>query len=164
MKKVSLVLLVGVCLVLATTAQAQFKMAIGPAIGLNFNIHSGSDLDKTGTGVGLVVGGQADMSFSKSLGLLTTLYFYDNRSGSFSQTGSQGGVNYTVDVSASVAYFEIEPLFKFTLPDAPIYFVAGPALGFNVEGESEAKTTVTTPGYYFPGGARVRQIRRASKT
>lgn len=152
MKKLSLVLLVGVCLVLATTAQAQFKMAIGPALGLNFNIHSGADLEKSGTGVGLVIGGQADMSFSKSIGLLTTLYFYDNRSGSYSSTGSQQGVNYTVDVTASVAYFEIEPLFKFTLSDAPIYFIAGPDLGFSVEGQSEAKTTITTPGYTFQGG------------
>ena len=93
------------------------------------------------------------MSFSKMIGLQTTLFFYDNRSGSFSSTGNQQGINYSVDVDASVAYFEIEPLFKLTLPDAPIYFVGGPSLGFSVQGETSAKTTITSQGYTFPGGA-----------
>jgi hypothetical protein len=92
------------------------------------------------------------MSFSKSIGLITSLYFYDNRSGSYSQGGSEQGVNYTSDVSASLAYFEIEPLFKLKLPTAPIYFVIGPTLGFNVEGSYETTTKITTPGYTFQGG------------
>ena len=141
MKKCSLVLFVAVCLVFVVAAQAQFKMAIGPAIGLNFNIHSGSDLQQTGTGIGVAIAGQADMSFNKTMGLLTSLYFYDNRSGSYTQTGNYYGTNYTMDVSASVAYFAIEPLFKLKLEGSPIYLVAGPSLGFNVEGSAETKTT-----------------------
>lgn len=141
MKKLSLILVVCLCLVFVSTVQAQFKMAIGPAMGLNFNIHSGSDVQETGTGVGFAIAGQADMSFTKSLGLLTSFYFYDNRSGSYSQTQSSYYGSYTQNVSASLAYFEIEPLFKYTLPQAPIYIVAGPSLGFNVESSYEYKAT-----------------------
>jgi hypothetical protein len=163
MKKLHIVVVVCLILVSAFTAQAQFKMAIGPVLGLNFNLHGGSDLQESGSGFGLVVGGQADMSFSKMIGLQTTLFFYDNRSGSFSSTGNQQGINYTVDVDASVAYFEIEPLFKLTLPDAPIYFVGGPSLGFSVEGETNATTTITSQGYTFPGGSTSQSTKASIK-
>jgi hypothetical protein len=123
----------------ALTAQAQFKLAIGGIMGLNLSIHSGSDLQSTGSGIGFAIGGQADMSFTRNIGLVTTLYFYDGRGGSYSFT-TQG---VTADYSASVGYFEIEPLFKYTLPTAPIYIIGGPSLGFAVQNSY----SVTAPGY-----------------
>ena len=65
-------------LFLAATLPAQFKMAVGPAVGLNLNLHSGSDLPQSGSGLGLALAGEADMSFNKSLGLIASLYFYEN--------------------------------------------------------------------------------------
>jgi len=142
MKKLSLVLVVCLILVFAFTAQAQFKLAVGGGMGLNLNLHGGSDLQQSGSGVGFAIAGQADMSFNKTMGVLFSMYFYDNRSGSYTQTGNYQGYNYTADVSASVAYFELEPLFKLKLEEAPIYIVAGPCLGFNVQNSAEVKTTV----------------------
>jgi hypothetical protein len=140
MKKLSLVFVVCLILVFAFTAQAQFKMAVGGGMGLNLNLFSGSDVNG-GSGLGIAIAGQADMSFSKTIGIVTSIYFYDNRSGSYTMTGNSGGINYTQDISASVAYFEIEPLFKLKLEEAPVYFVIGPSLGFNMENSYEAKTT-----------------------
>ena len=140
MKKLSWAVLMVLTIVSVGPLQAQFKMAVGGGMGLNLNLYSGSDVNG-GSGLGFAVAGQADMSFSKTIGILTSLYFYDNRSGSYTQTGNYYGTNYSVDVSASVAYFEIEPLFKLKLEDAPVYFVAGPSLGFNLENSYEAKTT-----------------------
>ncbi len=140
MKKLSFVALVVLMVVSVGTAPAQFKMAVGGGMGLNLNLFSGSDVNG-GSGVGFAVAGQADMSFSKTIGILTSIYFYDNRSGSYTQTGNSGGVNYSTDISASVAYFELEPLFKLKLEEAPVYFVLGPSLGFNVQNSYEATTS-----------------------
>ena len=147
MKKITLfvlALLVGMC-VMTVPGYAQFTMKVGPLTGMNFNIHSGSDLKQTGTGVGFMIGGEADMMFSSTVGILTRLTLYDNKSGSYSESGTTQGYNYTADVSWSVAYFQIEPLFKFKIPHSGFYFVAGPSLGINVEGSQE--TTIKIEGY-----------------
>jgi hypothetical protein len=91
MRRIMLVGCALICLLVAQQASGQFKMSIGPAVGLNFNMHSGSDLPKSGTGMGLVLAGQADMTFAKTIGLIASLYFYDGRGGSFSQ--AEGGVS-----------------------------------------------------------------------
>jgi len=139
MKKLSWILLVVLCVAVAVPSQAQFRLALGGVTGMNFSIHSGSDLQATGTGVGFAFGAQADMSFSKNIGLVTTLYFYDGRGGSYNFT-TQG---VTANYDASVGYFMIEPLFKYTLPKAPVYLIIGPAIGFAVQGSY----AVTATGY-----------------
>jgi hypothetical protein len=146
MKKIGLIVVAIFCCFGTERAYGQFKMSVGPAIGLNFNLHSGSDLPQSGSGFGFVFAGEADMTFNKSLGLISSLYFYDGRGGSYSMT--EGNVSY--DVNASISYFQIEPLLKIRMQASPIYFVAGPALGINLSGEGEVK--ITTPGYSFQGG------------
>jgi len=141
MKKLSFAVIICLILVTAFTAQAQFKLAIGGITGFNLSIHSGSDVQSTGTGLGFAIGGQADMSFSKNIGIVTTLYFYDGRGGSYTNSYNYYGTNYTSDVSASVGYFEIEPLFKYTLPSAPIYIIGGPSIGFAVQNSYDVKTS-----------------------
>jgi hypothetical protein len=140
MKKLYVVFVVCLILVSAFTAQAQFKMAVGGGMGLNLNLYSGSDVEG-GSGIGFAFAGQADMSFSKSIGILTSIYFYDNRSGSYTKVVNNFYGNVSYDISASVAYFEIEPLFKLKLEDAPVYFIIGPSLGFNVENSVDVKST-----------------------
>lgn len=132
----------------------QFKLAVGPGLGMNFNLHSGSDLTESGSGFGLVFGGYTDMSFSPTVGLITGLAFYDNRSNSISTTGTVQGqnINYTQDIDLSFAYFQIESLFKLGLPKSGLYFVMGPVLGFNISGESSTTTTLTTQGAQFQDG------------
>ncbi len=146
MKKIGLIIVALCCMLGVQTALGQFKMSVGPAIGLNFNLHSGSDLPESGSGLGFVFAGEADMTFNKSLGLISSLYFYDGRGGSYNMT--TGNVSY--NVNASISYFQIEPLLKIQMQTSPLYFVAGPALGINLSGEGEVK--ITTSGYTFQGG------------
>jgi hypothetical protein len=138
MKKIFTVLLLVIFLTPALM-NAQFHLSVGPVTGLNFNIHTGSDLSKTATGFGLVFGGQCDMQFTKTFGLLTTIYFYDGRYGSSSESQSYYGNSYDVESSGSIAYFSIEPLAKFKLSGSNLYLLAGPSLGFNMESEAEVE-------------------------
>jgi len=141
-----------IVLLAAGTTHAQTKMALGLALGGSYNTHTGSVLEKTASGVGLVGGGQIDLSFTKSLGLLTTIYVYDNRLGKSTYALTEGGIDYSLDASVTVAYAGVEPLLKFTFPDIRFYIVAGPNIGFKVEGQSVVNATITTPGYSFSNG------------
>jgi len=111
-------------------------------------MHSGFDIPPNATGVGIVIGGQADIPFSRSAALLTTISF-DNRIGKYSKSGNDSGHDYTMDVDVTVAYLSIEPLFKYIIPDRPWYLVTGPSLSFPVQGKSE--TVLTTPGFAIDG-------------
>lgn len=127
------------------SSHAQFRLKLGPQLGLNYNIATGSGMENTYTGFGMLIGGTVDMSFTPMIGIITNLQFYDNRSVSFSGTEPYQGVDLNVDDSRSIAYFMIEPLFKLKLPNSGFYFVMGPAIGFNVEGSYTVKYSV--PGY-----------------
>ncbi len=140
-------------LFISSVTYSQFRMKVGPSLGLNFNIGTGSDLDETVTGLGLVIGGQVDMNFTPMIGLLTNVQFYDNRSGSSSTEGTiQNGTSYTLTNSTSLAYFMIEPLFKLSIPQSGFYFVMGPMVGFNIEASFEQKITSQNNDVTFQGG------------
>ena len=145
-------LFVFITLLSVNTSYPQFKFSLGPAVGMNFNIHTGSDLSETGTGFGAVFAGQADMQFSKTIGMIATLGFYDNRSGSTNDTKTESyeGIPITVssDVSSSLAYFTIEPLLKVSLPSSGLYFLAGPSIGINIEGSYDLTQDITIPQEY----------------
>ncbi len=162
------VLITAISFLLAPNSSAQFKLSVAPALGMNFNIHSGSDLQESGNGFGLAFGGYTDMSFTPTVGLIAGLAFYDNRSGSTSSTGSEqvpgvGTVNFTQDVDVSLAYFQIESLFKLTIPSSGFYFVMGPVLGFNISGEQEVTTTITTQGITFQDGSTKQKAKATLK-
>lgn len=159
MKKVLTVLAMSVLLISLSSnnSQAQFRLKLGPQVGMNFNLHTGSDVTETGTGFGLVIGGTVDMSFTPTIGLITNMQFYDNRSGSTTDetTRHYTGENnepvnstYTVENSISLAYFLIEPLFKLNMPNSNLYFLVGPSFGFNVEGSGERTVTEKFPPAY----------------
>ena len=139
-KSLLLLALIGLFLMYPNPSRAQFHFSLAPTTGFNFNLHTGSDLSSTGTGFGFVIGAQAIMSFSPTIGLIEGLTFYDNRSGSFSQSyPSKIYTNATdnVDNSVSLGYLQIENLFMYKLPKSGFYFVAGPVVGFNIEGSTE---------------------------
>lgn len=155
-------------LLVSSNCQAQFKLSVAPALGMNFNLHTGSDLKESGSGFGLAFGGYTDMAFTPTVGLIAGLAFYDNRSGSTSSTGTEqvqgvGAVNFTQDVDVSIAYFQIESLFKLTIPKSGFYFVMGPVLGFNISGETEATTTITTQGVTFQDGSNKQKSKSSLK-
>ncbi len=145
-------------LLFANPAFSQFRLKLGPSVGTNFNIHTGSDLPQSGNGFGFVIGGQADMSFNPTIGLIANMQFYDNRSGSFTKTSSnhyqdqQTGAPVTSTVStdnaASIAYFELEALFKINLKNNNLFFFAGPSVGFNIQGSYDQTVSETFPSPY----------------
>jgi hypothetical protein len=134
------------------SVNAQTKLSLAPVVGLNFNIHNGSDLDESSTGFGMVIGGQADITFNRSIGLQTNLMFFDKRSASLSETQTEGGVTFTSDNSVSLTYLQIEPLLKVNFP-SNFYLLFGPTLGFNLSAESENEITIETPGFTFEDGS-----------
>ncbi len=140
---------------ISSSTYAQFRLSLSPALGLNFNLHTGSDLPASGNGFGMMIGGYADMNFTENIGLIAGLAFYDNRSGSYSETGTIPGYTYTYseDVGASLAYFQIESLFKLGVKRSNFYFVMGPVLGFNISSEAEVTYKITTPGVTFQDGS-----------
>ena len=118
-------------------SDAQFRLKLGPYTGMNFNLGTGSDLQETMTGFSFFFGSQVEMGFTPTIGMITQLQFYDNRSGGTSETGTfqtqQGNVTGTLDSDISLAYFMIQPLLKLTLPSSNFYFLVGPSIGFNIE-------------------------------
>jgi len=132
---------------------AQFKLQIGANTGMNFNIISGSDLDDSMNGFGMLIGGTVDMSFTPTIGLITNLQFYDNRSGSNSIEGTTQNINYTVENSLSLAYFVIEPLLKIKVPGSGFYFITGFGAGFNVEGSTETSVKSANDQITFQDGS-----------
>lgn len=144
MKKLTqLLLTLSLILLLSSSSFGQFRMAVGPELGLNLNLHTGSDIEEGGSGFGVAFSGLVDMTFdrNKSLGVLVGLKFYDNLSGSSDQLASQGGVNYSIENDVSIAYFQIESLFKYRIP-AGLYFVFGPELGFDMSADLEQTISV----------------------
>jgi len=157
-RKISVVIIICAWLAFAPKAQAQIEMSVGVAVGTNYSSHSGSDLPKTATGLGLIIGGQAEMSFTRSLGIVTTIS-YDNRIGYYSDNGSDQGIDFTEDVLLSASYISIEPLFKYVFPSRLFYVVSGPCLGIAVQGRSETTTNIVTPGYSFPTGYATQTVK-----
>jgi len=116
----------------------QFHLKAGPVLGLNVNIASGDLTTDTYSGLGMLLGGQVDMSFTPMIGLISNVYFYDNKS--ISNSITQGNTDFTEDVS--LAYLMIEPLFKLSIPMSGFYFFAGPGIGFNIQATDEQTQTV----------------------
>jgi len=135
-------------------SNAQFHLALGPAVGLNFNIATGPDVKDATNGLGIVFGGTVDMDFSPTIGLMTNVQFYDNRSGSSSTSGTTNGIAYTVKSSGSIAYFEIEPLFKLSLPKSMFFFFVGPSFGINMESSYEVTLTSANDNVTFQDGSK----------
>lgn len=159
MKTKNLIIIAATMLTILTSSiNAQFRMAVGPEVGFNFNLHTGSDLDEGGSGLGVGLNGIVDMSFTsnRAIGLIAGLSFYNNRSGSSSQLIAQNGVNYSLDYDVSVAYFEIISLFKYRIPSVGVYFVFGPQIGFDMSSELTTDISVV-------GGQRVQKTKNSIK-
>lgn len=157
MKKVFTVLALSILLISLSSinSQAQFRLRLGPQVGLNFNILSGSDVNNTTNGFGAVIGGQVDMSFTPVVGLMANMQFYDNRYVSSTEDGTtDNGNNYTITYGTSMAYFMIEPLLKLSIPTSNFFFFIGPSLGFPVQSSYDYRITSPNDNVTFQGGAK----------
>ncbi len=148
---------------LSSESFAQFHMKLGPQIGMNFNIGTGSDLDQTPTGIGVVIGSQLDMSFTPIVGLLAQVQFYDDRGAGYTNTSNyqiNGQIfqNATLDNTWSLSYFMIEPLVKLSLPTSNFYFLVGPSIGFNLSAELRQKLKDSQGNVIYNGKVSLKDL------
>lgn len=142
MKKRFVTISVFVLLLFATvsTGFAQ-DVLLGPRLTGNMNIFNEKGLTGTWNGIGIGIGGTVDVSFSKHIGLMANLTFYDMRS--FSNSVTQN--NQTVENDASLGYITVDPMFK--LEFSGFYMVAGPSLGIKI---NSSQTRIVTPANGTP--------------
>jgi hypothetical protein len=115
---------------------SQFRMSVGPVVGMNYNFYHGDAVKNSNmsfNGVGVSVGGQADMSFTPVVGLLATVTAYDmmSASGDLTQQGTKTSTDY------GLAYLMINPAIKFSVPNTGLGFFIGPGIGFKLTGTVE---------------------------
>lgn len=111
---------------------------LGPRVTGNFNIFNQTGLTGTWNGIGVGIGGTIDVSFSKHIGIMGNLTVFDMRNFSYSQSANQQ----TDDISVTLSYISIDPLFKAEF--SGFYLVAGPSLGIKLS--SSGTETITVPG------------------
>ncbi len=107
------------------------RVLIGPRVSGNFNIYNAKGLTGTWNGLGVGIGGTVDMLFSKSIGLMVNVTAFDMRNFSTSQTNN----NVTTDISLSLSYLSIDPMFKAEF--SGFYMVTGPSLGIKLSASGE---------------------------
>src|ERR1035438_10772560 len=93
-------------LLLFTSVNTSFAqdVTLGPRLSGNFNIYNQTGLVGSYNGIGIGIGGTVDISFSKHIGIMTNLTFFDMRSFSSSNTdrkstrlnSSHLGISYAV--------------------------------------------------------------------
>ncbi len=134
MKKVAFVTAIFLSILTSSTVLAQ-GFLLGPRITGNMNIFNEKNLTGTWNGIGVGIGGQLDITFSKHIGLMVDLTAFDMKNFSNSQT--QGNV--TTDNSLSLSYLTIDPMFK--LDFSGFYMVAGPSLGIKLASSGDVTTS-----------------------
>jgi hypothetical protein len=119
-----------------STGFAQDVM-LGPRLTGNFNIYNTKGQVGSWNGIGIGIGGTVDVSFTKHIGLMTNLTFFDMRGFSNSTTNN----NTTTDFSLALSYLTLDPMFKTEF--SGFYMVAGPSFGIKIASSGERTTTVT---------------------
>ncbi|MDR1879889.1 MAG: hypothetical protein LBQ78_03040, partial [Tannerellaceae bacterium] len=115
---------------------AQFSMSLGPVVGMNYNFYHGTAISNSNmsfNGIGVSIGGQADMRFTPVVGMLVTVTAYDGLSASGSIT--QQGTKSVQEIG--LGYLTVNPALKFSIPNTGLGFFVGPGVGFKLIGKSE---------------------------
>jgi len=133
--KVFIILTIIILFSYSTLAQS---VKIGPRITGNFNIYNQDGLTGSWNGIGVGFGGTVDMTFGKTIGIMTNLIMFDMRNFSNSQTQN----NLTTEQSFTLSYLTITPMFKAEF--SGFYMVAGPSFGIKLN--SSGEKTQTVPG------------------
>ncbi len=136
MKNTMKLLLIAVLISVAGTASAQ-RVLLGPRLSGNFNIYNQKGLTGTWNGLGVGVGGQVDVLFNKTVGILGNLNVFDMKNFSNSTTTN----NVTTDQSYSLSYATIDVMFQANFSN--YYIAAGPTLGVKLNSSGEITQTAT---------------------
>jgi hypothetical protein len=111
------------------------SVKIGPRLTGNLNIYNQDRLNVNYNGIGLGIGGQVDIMFSKTLGILANLTVFDMKNISASQTQN----NITTDVSHSLSYLTFDPFFKAEF--SGFYVLGGASIGIKLSSSTEVTQT-----------------------
>lgn len=136
MKSLKVFIIFTVIILFSYSTLAQ-SVKIGPRITGNFNIFNQDGLTGTWNGIGVGFGGTVDMTFGKTIGIMTNLIMFDMRNFSNSQTQN----NVTTEQSLTLSYLTITPMFKAEF--SGFYMVAGPSFGIKLNSSGEQTRTVT---------------------
>jgi hypothetical protein len=124
-------------LVFTSTNVFAQSVKIGPRITGNFNIYNEKGQTGSWNGIGIGVGGNVDVSFSRHLGILVNLTVFDMKN--FSNTTTVNNVS--DEYSHTLSFLTIDPLFKAEFNG--FYMVGGPSVGIKLAGSGEFTRTVT---------------------
>lgn len=111
------------------------RVLIGPRITGNFNIYNEKGLTGSYNGLGIGVGGTIDALFSKHIGIMGNVTFFDMRNFSNSETINE----VSIDRSLTLSYLTIDPMFKAEF--SGFYMAAGPSLGIKLNSSGEVTQT-----------------------
>ena len=136
MKSLKVTFLLSMFVILSFSTFAQ-SLKIGPRITGNFNIYNQKGLTGTWNGLGIGVGGSLDITFGKTIGILTNVVLFDMKN--FSNTTTQNNV--TVENSLTLSYLSISPMFKAEF--SGFYLVGGPSIGIKLNSSGETTQTAT---------------------
>ncbi len=137
MKSFKHLIVFSIIFLLSSSIFAQTTVKIGPRVTGNFNIYNQKGITGSWNGIGVGIGGNVDVTFGKTIGLLVNLTFFDmkNYSNSITQT------NQTVEKNRTLSYLTLDPMFKAEF--SGFYMVAGPSIGIKLAASGENVTTNT---------------------
>ncbi len=140
MKSIRTFIFFSILMLFSISVLAQ-SVRIGPRFTGNFNIYNQDGLTGTWNGLGVGIGGTVDVTFGKTIGIMTNIIMFDMRNFSNSQTQN----NTTTETSLTLSYLTITPMFKAEF--SGFYMAGGPSFGvkLNSSGEQTQTTTGQTP-------------------
>jgi hypothetical protein len=124
-------------LFLFSTSVPGQSVEIGPRLTANLNIYNQDGLTGTWNGFGVGIGGVLDISFSRTLGLMTNLTIFDMKNFSNETTNN----NVTTENSLSLSYLTVDPLFKAEF--SGFYLVGGASFAIKLSSSGERTTSAT---------------------
>ena len=126
---------------LSSSIFAQTRVMIGPRVTGNYNIYNEKGLTGSWSAIGVGIGGTVDVTFTRIIGIMVNLNFFDMRNWGNSIT--QG--NQTNEYTRTLSYLTLDPMFKAEF--SGFYMVAGPSLGIKLGsgGENSSITTGQNP-------------------
>jgi hypothetical protein len=116
------------------------SVKLGPRLSGNFNIYNENGQTGTWNGIGIGIGGNVDVSFSKHIGILVNLTVFDMKN--FSNSTTTGTT--TDEFAHTLSFLTIDPMFKAEF--SGFYMVGGPSLGIKLAGSGEFTRTTTGGG------------------
>jgi hypothetical protein len=135
MKKFAIVTAIFLLSLISSNSIFAQGILLGPRLTGNMNIYNQTGLTGTWNGIGVGIGGTLDISFSKHVGIMADLTFFDMRNFSNATTQNQT----TSTTSLTLSYLTIDPMFK--LDFSGFYMVAGPSLGIKLGSSGDQTTT-----------------------